>query len=105
MKYKLGQKTDKGEITGIYLKNINAQVKNIYRVNSEFIEESDLKVLSTNTDLPKSKFEINDVTFLGKVIGIEIEDGEYFYEVLESGELIDFFEEDTLWYSEDLFQD
>lgn len=103
MKYKIGQQTNKGCIVGIYLRNIDSQIKNMYLVGDGLVEESEI-VLSESSNLvslPSYKFKINDDTELGKVIGIQIRDGEYFYEILESGELVDFFEEDTTLYSED----
>jgi hypothetical protein len=103
VKYKIGQQTDKGRIIGTYLRNIDSQIKNMYLVDDGLIEESELAVSghSNHDSLPSHKFKINDNTELGKVIGIQIRDGEYFYEILESGELVDFFEEDTTLYSED----
>ena len=103
MKYKIGQETDKGKIIGIHLRNIDGQIKNMYLVDDGLVEESEL-VLSNSfnfANLPNHKFKINDNTELGKVIGIQFRDDEYFYEILESGELFDFFEEDTTLYSED----
>ena len=64
----------------------------MYLVDDGLVEESEL-ILSNSfniDNLPINKFKINDETELGKVIGIQLRDGEYFYEVLESGELIDF---------------
>ena len=103
MKYKIGQQTDKGFIVGTYLRNIDSQIKNMYLVDDGLVEESELALSNSSNlaNLPNHKFKINDKTELGKVIGIQFRDGEYFYEILESGELVDFFEEDTTLYSED----
>lgn len=103
MKYKIGQQTDKGRIVGTYLRNIDSKIKNMYLVDDGLVEESEL-VLSESSisdNLPNHSFKINDDTKLGKVIGIQFRDNEYLYEILESGELVDFFEEDTTLYSED----
>lgn len=103
MKYRIGQVTDKGKIIGIHLRNIDGQIKNMYLVDDGLVEESELVSFdfSNFVSLPNRKFQLNDNTELGKVIGIQFRDGEYFYEVLETGELFDFFEEDTTLYSED----
>ena len=103
MKYKIGQETDKGRIVGTYLRNVGGQIKNMYLVDDGLVEESKLALSGcfNFVNLPSHKFQLNDQTELGKVIGIQFRDGEYFYEILESGELVDFFEEDTTLYSED----
>lgn len=105
MKYKIGQETDKGTITGIYLRKIEGELKHLYCINGEFIEESKLKVISTSIDLPKPKFELNEWTSLGMIIGIQLDDNNYSYDVTESGKMVDFFEEDLLLCSEDAFED
>ena len=105
MKYKLGQETDKGRITGVYLRGYEGKEKLYYLINGELVQESEFKDIPDNDELPKSKFELNKLTSLGRVIGIQLEGDEYYYDVTESGKVVNFFEEDFDLYAEDCFED
>lgn len=105
MNYKLGQETDKGKITGVYLRGYAGEEKVFSLVNGEFIDESEFKDIPNNNELPKTKYELNELTSLGRIIGIQLEGDEYYYDVTESGRVVDFYEEDLLLCSEDAFED
>ncbi|MEM6398677.1 MAG: hypothetical protein AAF349_04780 [Cyanobacteria bacterium P01_A01_bin.68] len=105
MNYKLGQETERGRITGVYLRGYEGEERTFYLVNGEFIQESEFKDIPDNNELPKSKFELNELTSLGRIIGIQLEGNKYYYDVTESGKVVDFYEEDLLLCSEDDFED